>query len=119
MEIINLCTYQIIFFCFRYIASGLIILGAGSFMFSIPHFLSSKLPLSSGIHHEGTTDAEERNLCHDGQQSTNESDDSEMHSSLAYYRCWFIFGQILHGIGAAPILTLGNYSTLQIFILFT
>ena len=61
------------------------------------------------IHNETATDAAERNLCHDEHQMKNEPN-SESHTSLAYYRFWFIFGQILHGIGAAPILTLGDYS---------
>ena len=50
----------------------------------------------------------DKNLCNNGSQHTNISE-YELHTSLAYHRLWFILGQIFHGVGAAPILTLGSY----------
>ena len=55
----------------------------------------------------GASESIHENLCHDRQQHGNVSE-QELPTSLAYHRCWFILGQILHGVGAAPILTLGN-----------
>ena len=92
---------------YRYIAAGLIILGTGSFIFSLPHFLSPKLPPPSASYIGGDADAMDKNLCNNESKHTNESE-NELHASLAYHRCWFILGQILHGVGAAPILTLGT-----------
>ena len=92
---------------FRYIACGLIILGTGSFFFSLPHFLSPKLPESNGVHNNEVANTAERDLCNGNADITNVSE-SDIHASLSHYRCWFIIGQILHGIGAAPILTLGS-----------
>ena len=97
----------------RYIATGLIILGTGSFLFTMPHFLSSSLPIP-GSNLEGTEESIHGNLCHDRQQIGNASE-QELQTSLSYHRGWFILGQIFHGIGAAPILTLGNENPIPIF----
>ena len=72
----------------------------------MPHFLSPRLPPPSFSHNGEHTDLMDKNLCNNGSQDTNVSE-NELHTSLAFYRCWFILGQILHGVGAAPILTLG------------
>ena len=53
-------------------------------------------------------------MCHDRQQIGNASE-QELQTSLSYHRGWFILGQIFHGIGAAPILTLGNENPVPIF----
>ena len=54
------------------------------------------------------------NLCNEKQSFGNASEE-ELPTSLAYHRCWFILGQILHGVGAAPILTLGKYNSTLFF----
>ena len=92
---------------FRYIACGLMILGTGSFFFSLPHFLSPKIAESNGVHNNEVANTAERDLCNASVDITNVSE-SDIHASLSHYRCWFIIGQIFHGIGAAPILTLGT-----------
>ena len=53
-------------------------------------------------------------LCNEKQGFENSSE-QELTTSLAYHRCWFILGQILHGVGAAPILTLGIFSSILFF----
>ena len=98
----------------RYIASGLIILGVGSFLFAIPHFLSSNLPSMSSGELEVMSEHNNGNLCNEKQSFGNASEE-ELPTSLAYHRCWFILGQILHGVGAAPILTLGKYNSTLFF----
>ncbi len=54
----------------------------------------------------------DKNLCRSNRANLNVTDlETAVQyttESLAYHRYWFIFGQILHGIGAAPILTLGD-----------
>ena len=94
---------------FRYIACGLIILGTGSFFFSMPHFLSPKIPESNIVYNNEAANTADRELCNASVAITSVSE-SDIHASLSHYRCWFIIGQILHGIGAAPILTLGSTS---------
>ena len=88
------------------------ILGTGSFFFSLPHFLSPKIPESNGVYNDEVANKAARDLCNDSVDITSISE-SDIHASLSHYRCWFIIGQILHGIGAAPILTLGSTSTLN------
>ena len=102
-------------FSFRYIAFGLIILGTGSLIFALPHFLSSKVSFTSDGEvgkNSGDIFSGDNDLCRSNGENIKVNETvTEVHhttSSLAYYRYWFIFGQILHGIGAAPILTLGN-----------
>ena len=53
-------------------------------------------------------------LCNEKQNFGNTSE-QELPTSLAYHRCWFILGQIFHGVGAAPILTLGKCSSILLF----
>ena len=86
---------------FRYIAAGLIILGAGSFLFSLPHFLSE--PLSGTIKDESAT-----KMCLTTNGTVNPTI-QQTSTAVTDYFLVFVFGQILHGIGAAPILSLGEY----------
>ena len=83
------------------------VLGTGSFFFSLPHFLSPNIPESKGVYNNEVDNTPERDLCNASVDTTNVSE-SDIHASLSHYRCWFIIGQIFHGIGAAPILTLGT-----------
>ena len=73
----------------------------------MPHFLSPQIPESNGAYNNEVSNTADRDLCNANADITNVSE-SDIHASLSHYRCWFIIGQILHGIGAAPILTLGN-----------
>ena len=65
----------------------------------------------SGTELEGTSESTHGNLCNDKQNFGNVSE-QELPTSLSYHRFWFILGQILHGMGAAPILTLGKQTSL-------
>ena len=84
---------------FRYIAAGLIFLGLGSLLFSLPHFLSE--PLSEIVRREviSTTCSTNNSIENPTIQQTS--------TATTDYFLVFVFGQILHGIGAAPILSLG------------
>ena len=84
-------------------------MGAGSFIFSLPHFISPKLTHTNGITNSGPS------LCHNESILYDAAEEKEIYQSLSSYGCFFIFGQILHGIGAAPILTLGIIDTFANF----
>ena len=74
-------------------------MGIGSFVFSLPHFLTEKLS------NDAVFGKSEHNiLC--SKNDTNVRKPGE--SSLSNYLVAFVFGQVLHGIGAAPILSLGK-----------
>ena len=88
---------------YRYIAAGLLVLGFGSLLFSLPHFLSEKITGKFNDNGNGV-------LC-------NMKNDTgipavAIHSSMSNYFYVFILGQILHGIGAAPILSLGKLTVM-------
>ena len=73
----------------------------------MPHFLSPKIPESNGAYNNEVSNTADRDLC-DASADIKNVSESDIHASLSHYRCWFIIGQIFHGIGAAPILTLGT-----------
>ena len=89
-------------------------MGCGSLMFALPHFITEnyiqtdKMDLSSSSDNSselcviGTSSA---NLQIDEKEKTNAL---SVAKALANYKYFFIFGQILHGIGAAPLITLGT-----------
>ena len=85
---------------YRYIAAGLIVLGLGSFLFSLPHFLSD--PLDGDVKNDIITTT---CLINNG---TDNPMIQQTSKAVSNYFLVFIFGQILHGIGAAPILSLGK-----------
>ena len=74
-------------------------MGIGSFLFSLPHFLTEKL-----LNDDTLEEWEQHILCL--KNGTNIIKIEE--SSLSNYLIAFVFGRILHGIGAAPILSLGK-----------
>ena len=85
----------------------------GSFLFAVPHFLSSNLPSISSGELDVISEYVDGNLCREKQVLGNTTE-QELPTSLGYWN-WFILGQILHGVGAAPILTLGKYSFMSFF----
>ncbi|XP_041473854.1 solute carrier organic anion transporter family member 4A1-like [Lytechinus variegatus] len=85
----------------RWIGIGSVIFSLGSVVFAVPHFMT-------GLYDAG----ESRDpLCHDFSDnatimdSCNSSDGVE--SGLAVFYWVFILAQVLHGIGASPLYTLG------------
>lgn len=91
----------------RWIAIGLFVMGTGSFVFSLPHFMTGNY-----IYREisnGTVSQEP--LCNSQTETVDNTclyDDGEISSSLSKYRYLFILGQLLHGIGANPLILLGT-----------
>ncbi|CAG5116727.1 unnamed protein product, partial [Candidula unifasciata] len=80
----------------RYLGIGLFVLGLGSFVFTLPHFVTGKYLLE---------DASEL-LCEPDSNRTTECN-SGSSSSLSNYKYLFYLGQLLHGAGATPLYTLG------------
>ena len=95
----------------RWIGWGLLCLGLGSLVYTIPHLASPVYRVTS----ERAGAAENISLCGDGawQEETCEAVGEEGEegkvgeTSLSSYRYVFILGQLLHGAGAAPLITLG------------
>ena len=73
-------------------------MGIGAFVFSLPHFLPKTISIVS-------SEMEDSLLCLSNSTTNNSSTDNGSNSK---YLVIFILGQILHGVGAAPILSLGN-----------
>ena len=99
---------------FRYIAYGLLMMGCGSLMFALPHFITENYIQKDKMDLSSSTSDNSSELCVIGSSSTNSvMDENEktnalsVAKALANYKYFFIFGQILHGIGAAPLITLG------------
>ena len=82
-------------------------MGLGSLCFSLPHFITDDYLSQVSIDVNSLSNANQSvDLC----DKTIESDsnlDNAM-KSLSNYKYFFILGQILHGIGAAPLITLGT-----------
>ncbi|XP_029635260.1 solute carrier organic anion transporter family member 4A1-like [Octopus sinensis] len=84
----------------RYLGIGVFVMGIGSFMFSLPHFLS-------GNYKYVTT----QNVCTETSLSNGTSVlhciMGESVKTLSNYKYLFFLGQLLHGAGASPLYTLG------------
>ncbi|KAK7884707.1 hypothetical protein WMY93_027830 [Mugilogobius chulae] len=80
----------------RWLGCGFIIMGLGSFIFALPHFTTPP--------YQVTTAPEKSHLC-----LANSTDFSQNKAAdgLSNYYYVFVLGQLLHGLGAAPLLTLG------------
>ncbi|XP_064420624.1 solute carrier organic anion transporter family member 4A1 [Latimeria chalumnae] len=100
----------------QWLGFGVMIMAAGSFVFSLPHFTAKQYEVSL---------SEQMDICHTNQTTVC----ADSASSLPYYRYVFMVGQFLHGIGATPLYTLGvtyldenvksNYSPVYIAIFYT
>lgn len=80
------------------IGSGAVIFALGSYVFTLPHFLSSRY--KAELFEEGDT-------CQVN-GTASKCDDDDPRSSLSGFYWFFIAGQILHGIGACPLYTHGR-----------
>lgn len=78
-----------------FIGSGVLVLALGSFVFSLPHYMSGQYSFSQ----------EQEDLCSAINTTSDCSGDSV--SQLSKYKYVFFMGQLLHGAGAAPFYTLG------------
>ncbi|XP_050730182.1 solute carrier organic anion transporter family member 4A1-like isoform X2 [Eriocheir sinensis] len=83
----------------RWLGWGIFIMGAGSFLFALPHFLvPSYIPSSSNA----------SSILYCLRQGTRENQCGVLVENwLSSYRHIFVLGQFLHGVGASPLYTLG------------
>ncbi|XP_013362967.1 PREDICTED: solute carrier organic anion transporter family member 4A1 [Chinchilla lanigera] len=100
----------------RWLGWGVLVLGAGSLVFALPHFISGRyeVEVDEGV---GMCPANRSVVCADSV------------SSLSHYRLVFMLGQFLHGVGATPLYTLGvtyldenvksSYSPVYIAVFYT
>ncbi|XP_064548833.1 solute carrier organic anion transporter family member 4A1 isoform X2 [Drosophila montana] len=85
-----------------FIAIGLLLMGLGSLIFALPHFLVGSYRATIA----------EANVCERANQTTGcealeQEQEQELGESLTW-TVWLFFGaQLLHGAGAAPLFTLG------------
>ena len=87
----------------KFIALGLFIFGSGSFLFSLPHFLS---PTYMTALNETAAEAElSTSLCTVEEKMACPAEDAEEADTLWLF---FLGGQILHGVGSAPMMSLGT-----------
>jgi len=85
----------------KWIASGMLVMGLGSFVWTLPHF--STLPYTTNV-----ADTEENlALCGTGEGDIDCGVEIGA-GSLPAYRFVFLLGQLLHGIGSAPLVVLGT-----------
>ncbi|KAH0515289.1 Solute carrier organic anion transporter family member 4A1 [Microtus ochrogaster] len=101
----------------RWLGWGVLVLGIGSLVFALPHFTAG--------HYEVKMDEKVGT----GACLGNGSHVECMDSGLSSYRLVFMLGQLLHGVGATPLYTLGvtyldenvksNYSPIYIAIFYT
>ena len=83
-------------------------MGLGSLLFALPHF-TTDLYLTNSVSVNETQIEEEENLCIPGRIIKQKEEETEsLIQNLQNYKYVFVFGQILHGIGAAPLITLGT-----------
>ncbi|GFS11998.1 solute carrier organic anion transporter family member [Elysia marginata] len=89
----------------RYLGIGILVLGLGSFVFSLPHFITEEYVVENA---KETTCMRPDPAGVSG-NSTVKSDPcaSSLPSTLSNYRYFFFLGQLLHGAGATALYTLG------------
>ncbi|GAB1287317.1 Solute carrier organic anion transporter family member 4A1 [Apodemus speciosus] len=103
----------------RWLGWGVLVLGIGSLVFTLPHFTAGRyeVEMDEGL---GT------GMCLTNQSHVECKDSA---SGLSSYRLVFMLGQLLHGVGATPLYTLGvtyldenvksSYSPIYIAIFYT
>jgi organic anion transporter 4A len=80
----------------RWLGFGIIIMGLGSFVFAIPHF-------TTGLYQYDTSG--DLNVC--GSTANTSAICSNTNPNLYKYKYVLILAQLMHGVGAAPLYTLG------------
>nr|XP_002731060.1 PREDICTED: solute carrier organic anion transporter family member 4C1-like [Saccoglossus kowalevskii] len=86
----------------RVLGIGAVIMGCGSLTWAIPHF-------TTGLYDYDAAYGDEDTLCVPGRNTSQIISDckEEEWGDLSYYFFVFVFAQVLHGIGASPIYTVG------------
>ncbi|XP_021367866.1 solute carrier organic anion transporter family member 4A1-like [Mizuhopecten yessoensis] len=86
----------------KIIGIGILTLGLGSFVFSLPHFMTERYSVGT----EDTNSFE--NVCRFQNGTTSSSCEKEKSSDLQNYLWLFMLGNALHGAGSTPMFTLGT-----------
>lgn len=79
-------------------------MGLGSLVFALPHFLTNRYEFE--LDAEGL--ANPLDFCTAENKDTGQCDAKKFVSDLSNYKYFFLVGQFLHGVGAAPLITLGT-----------
>ena len=82
----------------RYLGIGVLVMGIGSIVFSLPQFTTGKYKIE---------DTGSQVICDIDANVTNTCDVDNSPASLSNYKYVFYLGQLLHGAGASPLYTLG------------
>ncbi|XP_056879739.1 solute carrier organic anion transporter family member 4A1 isoform X2 [Takifugu flavidus] len=100
----------------RWLGWGMLIMASGSLVFALPHFASA--PYRASV-------SEQTELC----AASRSSPCQDKEAAQSSYRFVFMLGQLLHGVGATPLYTLGvtyldenvrsNYAPVYIGIFYT
>ena len=88
---------------FRYISFGLICMGCGALLFSLPHFITDNYLSLKELASLTSNNTEDENLCYEEDKIAE-----TIVTSLSRFKYFFYFGQFLNGVGAAPLITLGT-----------
>jgi len=83
----------------KWIAGGMLVMGLGSFVFTLPHFLSQTQTIQEAEEH--------LSLCGSDEEKTG-CDQEDGVGGLAAHGTLFIVGQLLHGLGTGSLLSLGT-----------
>ena len=92
----------------RWIAVGMMVLGLGSFVWTLPHFLTG--PYEPGDLGGDLEVQDKSSLCRLQREDLcqGEEEDVEEAESLSKHKFVFIVGQLLNGAGCSPLLSLGT-----------
>lgn len=88
----------------RWISLGMLVMGAGSFVWAMPHFLTEIY--NPGNQVNGTREEHVCGVILGDKEGKCTGDKAEV--NLSNYRFLFMLGQFLHGAGAAPLITIGT-----------
>ena len=89
-------------------------MGCGSLLFSLPHFITGPYldhPINSdesGANHSQVCSTRDISSFTATAASCAEEQASQTLKALSSYKFFFFFGQMLHGVGAAALITLGT-----------
>ena len=92
----------------RWIAVGMMVLGLGSFVWTLPHFLTG--PYEPGDLGGDLEDQDRSSLCRLQREDLCQGEEEEVEEgeSLSKHKFVFIVGQLLNGAGCSPLLSLGT-----------
>ena len=88
---------------YRYIAIGLLCMGTGSFVFSLPHFITDQYISLEELAKFAGNHSRDESLCPSDSKAAE-----DVVATLSHYKWFFYLGQFLNGVGAAPLITLAT-----------